>query len=99
MDTNQNETHPSFFPGLLSFGFATAHAGKPITGTVIESDHLFPWESQRVNATEWTESGDATQAFNWLQDRLGNPILMRCGTISIPTFSTGEVRLPAIGWR
>jgi hypothetical protein len=59
---------------LLSLGFTTgARAGKPITGTVIESDHLYPWESQRVNATEWTESGYATQAFNWLQDSLGKP--------------------------
>jgi hypothetical protein len=44
---------------LLFFGFANAHAGKPMTGTVIESDHLYPWESQRVNATEWTHSGDS----------------------------------------
>jgi hypothetical protein len=59
---------------LLSLGFATgARAGKPITGTVIESDHIYPWEMQRINATEWTESGDATKAFNFLQDKLGKP--------------------------
>ena len=28
---------------------------------------------QRINATEWTESGDATKAFNFLQDQLGKP--------------------------
>jgi hypothetical protein len=59
---------------LLSLDFTTgAQAGKPITGTVIESDHIYPWEMQRINATEWTESGDATKAFNFLQDKLGKP--------------------------
>ena len=46
-----------------------AQAGKPVLGTVIESDHLYPWESQRVNASEWTEGGYATEAFNFLQDK------------------------------
>ena len=50
-----------------------APAGKPVLGTVIESDHIYPWEMQRINATEWTESGDATKAFNFLQDSLGKP--------------------------
>ena len=53
---------------------ATAvQAGKPINGTIIESDHLYPWESQRVIATEYAESGEATKAFNFLQDQLGKP--------------------------
>jgi hypothetical protein len=57
-DQAQSETRPPFSLVLLSFGFTTgARAGKPITGTVIESDHLYPRESQRVNANrirrEW----------------------------------------------
>ena len=55
---------------LLASG---AQAGKPILGTVIESDHIYPWEMQRINASEWAESGDATAAFNFLQDQLGRP--------------------------
>ena len=50
-----------------------ARAGKPVLGTVIESDHIYPWEMQRINASEWAESGDATKAFNFLQDQLGRP--------------------------
>jgi hypothetical protein len=46
---------------LLASG---AQAGKPILGTVIESDHIYPWEMQRINASEWAESGDALAAFN-----------------------------------
>ena len=49
------------------------HAGKPILGTVIESDHIYHWEMQRINAAELAESGDATKAFNLLQDQLGKP--------------------------
>jgi hypothetical protein len=49
-------------------------AGIPVLGTVIESpDHIYPWEMQRVNATEWAEDGAATRAFNHLQDDLGRP--------------------------
>ena len=55
---------------LLATG---VQAGKPITGTIIESDHIYPWEMQRVNATEDAESGDAMKAFNFLQDQLGKP--------------------------
>jgi hypothetical protein len=47
-----------------------AQAGKPILGTVIESDHVYPWEKQRINASEAAEIGDATKAFNFLQDQL-----------------------------
>ena len=78
---------------LASFLIATgAQAGKPILGTVIESDHLYPWESQRVNASEWAESGDALAAFNFLQDKLGRPISTRFGMILIPISSIGGVR-------
>jgi hypothetical protein len=38
---------------LLASG---AHAGKPILDTVIESDHIYAWEMQRINASEWTET-------------------------------------------
>ena len=60
---------------LASLLIATeaAQAGKPVLGTVIESDHIYPWEMQRINASEWAESGDATKAFNFLQDSLGKP--------------------------
>jgi hypothetical protein len=50
-----------------------ARAGKPVLGTVIESDHIYPWEMQRINASEWTDSGDALAALNYLQDKLGKP--------------------------
>jgi phospholipase C len=50
-----------------------AQAGKPVLGTVIESDHVYPWEKQRIRATEAVESGDATKAFNFLQDQFGKP--------------------------
>jgi hypothetical protein len=58
---------------LMALLLATgAQAGKPILGTVIESpDHIYPWEMQRVNASEWTDDGSATKAFNYLQDKLG----------------------------
>jgi hypothetical protein len=83
---------------LLSLGFATGvQAGKPILGTVIESDHIYPM--QRINATEWTESGDATKAFIFCKIDSASLTSMRCGTILIPTSFIGEVRLPAIGWR
>jgi hypothetical protein len=72
---------------LLSFGFATgAQAGKPITGTVIESDHIYPWEMQRINATEWTESGDATKAFRWQFSQVisgGGPLILAVGIIAL----------------
>ena len=60
-------------PGAYA-GKPDPDAGIPVLGTVIESpDHIYPWEMQRVNATEWTEDGSATQAFNHLQDDLGRP--------------------------
>jgi hypothetical protein len=48
-------------------------AGIPVLGTVIESDHVYPWEMQRINAGDEAENGDALKAFNFLQDQLGRP--------------------------
>jgi hypothetical protein len=60
-------------PGAYA-GKPDSDAGIPVLGTVIESpDHMYPWEMQRVNATEWAEDGAATRAFNHLQDDLGRP--------------------------
>jgi hypothetical protein len=39
---------------LLAIGTVFAgdpDAGIPVLGTVIESDHLYPWEKQRIPAT------------------------------------------------
>jgi hypothetical protein len=47
--------------------------GIPILGTVIESDHVYLWEKQRIRATESAESGDALKALNYLQEQLGKP--------------------------
>jgi hypothetical protein len=61
---------------LVATGAAVAgdpDAGIPVLGTVIESDHLYPWEKQRIRATEAVESGAALKAFNFLQDQLGKP--------------------------
>ena len=62
-----------FLLASLLIATAAAQAGKPVLGTVIESDHIYPWEMQRINASEWAERGDATKAFNFLQDQLGRP--------------------------
>jgi hypothetical protein len=55
-----------------------AQAGKPITGTVIESDHIYPWEMQRIEAAENAEDGDATKAFKW-QNQTGRIPVRRRG--------------------
>jgi hypothetical protein len=47
---------------------ADPDAGIPVLGTVIESDHLYPWEKQRIRATETVESGASLNAFKYLQD-------------------------------
>jgi hypothetical protein len=64
---------------------------------------------QRINATGWTECGDATKAFNFLQDSLGKTYvaitssirptldakLLKWRTASKPYSRFGEVELYA----
>jgi hypothetical protein len=87
---------------LVATGTAFAgdpDAGIPVLGTVIESDHLYPWEKQRIRATEAVESGAALKAFNYLQDQLGKPMSTRFGMISIQIFTIGVVPRPGTGWQ
>jgi hypothetical protein len=54
-------------------------AGTALAGTDQESDAIPFWRMQRLNATELAEKGpngepsEATDAFNYLQDKLGKP--------------------------
>jgi hypothetical protein len=86
-------------PGAYA-GKPDPDAGIPVLGTVIESpDHIYPWEMQRVNATERAEDGSATRAFNSYKMTSVVPISMRFGTISTPIISIGAVPGPGTGWR
>jgi hypothetical protein len=68
-----------------------AQAGKPVLGTVIESDHIYPWEMQRINASEWAESGDATnpnKSQGITKTRIDNVIKIR---VSLPDRLYSEI--------
>jgi hypothetical protein len=52
-----------------------------------------------MDVSKDAKSGDATKAFNFLQDQLGKPRIDEVWYDFDSDFSTGAVPLPETGWR